>query len=219
MRYYPVSLNIAEKECLVIGGGAVGTRKVKTLLKCSAIVSVISETFSEAISTLADNSSVTLIQRDYTSSDLEDKFLVLCATDNTALNKRIADDAKAHGILCNIADQPDVSDFVLPSVVHRGDLTISVSTSGKSPAFSKKLRKDLEQMFGDEYAVFLELMGAIRQKLLAEKHAPDEHKHIFNSLIENGLLELTRNNDISGINLLLKKIAGNGFSYNDLMQQ
>ena len=85
-------------------------------------------------------------------------------------------------MLCNIADVPEICNFILPSVIRRGDLVVSVSTSGKSPAFAKHLRKDLENNFGDEYARFLELMGAIRKKLLQTEHAPEAHKPIFERL-------------------------------------
>lgn len=219
MRYYPVSLNITQKDCLVVGGGAVGTRKAETLLKCGAIVTVISEEFSDALTARNETGGLVTVSREYSTSDLDGMFLVVCATSNRELNQRIGSDAKKKNILCNIADLPDESDFVLPSVVNRGDLTISISTSGKSPALAKKLRKDLAAQFGEEYALFLHLMGAIREKLLAEKHDPATHKKLFTQLIEGELLELTGQNDIKNIDLLLQKTLGKGFVYQDLIHQ
>ncbi len=219
MRYYPVSLDIAGKNCLVVGGGAVGTRKVKTLLKCGAIVCVISMDFTKSLNDLANTTDLTLLDRPYCESDLKEKFLVISATDDKILNKKISDDACRQQVLCNIADRPDASDFILPAVVHRGDLTIAISTSGKSPAFSKKLRKDLEEQFGEEYSQFLELMGAARKKLLQTGHAPDTHKQLFKSLIKEGLLELIQKKDIINIDMLLLETFGNGFSYKDLMEE
>ena len=92
-------------------------------------------------------------------------------------------------ILCNIADRPKICDFIFPSIVNRGDLIIAISTSGKSPAFAKKMRKDLEKEFGNEYAEFLRLMGAIRNKLLSRNHEPEAHKHLFENLIKGSWLK------------------------------
>ncbi len=219
MRYYPVALDIIDKKCLVVGGGAVGTRKVKTLLKCGAVVIVISNNFSDTLKALEKTEKLELISKPYSASDLDGKYIVIGATDNQNLNKEIGFDAKKKGVLCNIADFPEACNFILPSIVNRGDLTISISTAGKSPAFAKKLRKDLAGQFGEEYADFLQLMGAIRKKMLAAQHDPDTHKSLFKELIENGLLELTGQNDIKSIDALLLKTLGDGFLYRDLINQ
>ena len=218
MRYYPVSLDIAEKKCLVVGGGSVGTRKVKTMLKCSAIVSVVSKAFTEELQILSKTEDLELISRPYNESDLDGKYIVISSTNDQSLNQKIADDARRKRIFCNIADLPDRSDFILPSIVHRGDLTISISTSGNSPAFSKKLRKELEEQFGEEYSRFLKLMGAARKKLLNTSHAPAAHKVLFRQLLDGDLLELTRQKDIKNIDALLKKTLGKGFSFKELME-
>lgn len=219
MRYYPVSLDINDKDCLVIGGGTVGTRKVKMLLQCGAKVTVVSTDFSETLSDLEGNDRLHLARREYRPEDCDASFLVICATDNPDLNLRVSEDAKSRGILCNIADRPDASGFVLPSVISRGDLTLTISTSGKSPAFSKKLRKDLEDQFGDEYADFLMIMGIIRQKLLSEGHNPDQHRQQFRALIDQGLLDRIRTQDITGADKILNRVLGSEYSYNDLMNE
>ena len=113
------------------------------------------------------------------------------------LNLQIHAEAERRGILCNIADRPKACNFILPSIVNRGDLTIAISTSGKSPAFAKKLRKDLEKEFGTEYADFLKLMGEIRKKLLNENHEPEAHKHLFEQLIEGKLIEMIKDRNIT----------------------
>ncbi len=219
MRYYPISLDIAKKECLVVGGGSVGTRKSKRLLQCGAIVNVISKDFTAELLNLEKTENLVLQNKPYNESDLEGQHLVISSTDDKDLNKKIASDADSRNILCNIADLPDASNFVLPSVVHRGDLTISISTSGKSPAFSRKLRKDLEKEFGDEYSRFLTLLGTARKRLLASGHDPEAHKIVFRQLVESDLLELIRLNKIESINLLLEEILGKGFSYKALIEE
>jgi len=120
--------------------------------------------------------------------------------------------------LCNIADRPEVCNFVLPSIVNRGNLVIAISTTGKSPAFAKKMRQDLEKEFGEEYDEFLELMGAIRKKALSEKHEPEAHKHLFEQLINRGLVDMVRNNDKERINSLLLEIFGEGYRFEELMK-
>ena len=219
MNYYPVGLNIEGKKCLVVGGGAVGTRKVERLLQYEADVTVISKQFSAPLISLQKKSELKLLEKTYTDSDLDEVFLVIVATDNQSLNRLISNDAKNKNVLCNIADIPNNSDFILPSIVNRGDLTLTISTAGNSPAFAKKLRKDLADQFGEEYAVFLKLMGTIRKKLLAEKHDPDNHKKLFGTLIEKNLLELIGQNDRQGIDKLLQDTLGSRFIYKDLINK
>jgi precorrin-2 dehydrogenase/sirohydrochlorin ferrochelatase len=167
---------------------------------------------------LARAGSITLKNRSYRTADLGGIFLVIGATDNETLNRKISADADKRNLLCNIADRPEVCNFILPSIVHRGDLVITISTSGKSPALAKKLRKTLEAQFGDEYNDLLALMGAIRKKLLRQAHEPEAHKHLFNQLIDSGLLEMLQKGRKEDINRLLYSTLGEEFSYDALMQ-
>ncbi len=196
-----------------------GTRKVITLLDCGATVTVISHRATDKLNELAKAGSIILRNRGYRTADLKDVFLVIGATDDETLNQKISRDAVSRNILCNIADRPSVCNFILPSIVHRGDLVITISTSGKSPALAKKLRKTLERQFGEEYAVMLQLMGAIRQKLLRQAHEPEAHKHLFNQLIDNGLLEMIREDRKDDINGLLENTLGHEFGYDALIDR
>ena len=218
MRYYPVNLDIKGRKCLVIGGGDVGTRKVTTLLECMASVIVVSLDASEKLMKLAGSGLITLIKRSYVASDLEGMFLVICATDDENLNRQVSMDAEKLNMLCNIADRPEACNFILPSVVKRGDLVISISTSGKSPAYAKKLRKDLEKQYGEEYGILIRMMGAIRSRLLKESHEPEAHKHIFEDLIEKDLVNMIRDNETDRINSVLFSILGEGYSFDDLIR-
>ncbi len=140
MRYYPVSLDIKNRKCLVVGGGGVGARKVMTLVDCGAKVTVVSPDVRGNLLELADRGLIILEKRPYRKTDLTGMFLVIGTTDDEELNRQISIDAEKLNMLCNIADRPKVCNFILPSIVNRGDLTISISTSGKSPALAKKLR-------------------------------------------------------------------------------
>ncbi|MDI6686792.1 MAG: bifunctional precorrin-2 dehydrogenase/sirohydrochlorin ferrochelatase [Desulfobacterales bacterium] len=217
MRYYPVNLDILNRKCLVVGGGSVGTRKVLTLLSCGAKVTLVSPDISEKLLELAGNGLVAWKKRSYLSSDLNTMFLVIGASDDEELNRQISADAEKLNMPCNIADRPEACNFILPSIVNRGDLMISISTSGKSPAFAKKLRKELEKQFGVEYIEFLRLMGVIREKLLSEKHEPEAHKHIFERLINSDLVEMIKTDRKEDINSLLFDILGQGYEFEDLM--
>ncbi|MBU4259266.1 MAG: bifunctional precorrin-2 dehydrogenase/sirohydrochlorin ferrochelatase [Proteobacteria bacterium] len=218
MRYYPVSLDMQNRKCLVVGGGSVGARKVMTLLECGAIVTVVSPDVTGKLLDLAEKKMIELKKRPYEPSDIDGIFLVIGATDNEELNWQINKDAERQNKLCNIADRPEACNFILPSIVNRGNLVIAISTSGKSPAFAKKMRQDLEKQFGEEYDEFLELMGAIRKKALSEKHEPEAHKNLFEQLINRGLVDMIRNHDEERINSLLLEIFGEGYRFEELMK-
>jgi precorrin-2 dehydrogenase/sirohydrochlorin ferrochelatase len=217
MRYYPIQLDIQNQPVLVIGGGSVGTRKVNTLLECGASVTVVSPQVSAALQALAADGRIVFKQRDYRSSDQQGMTLVLGATDDEALNHRISRDARKNRIPCNIADRPQACSFILPSIVRRGDLIITISTSGGSPALAKHLRKRLEGQFGEEYAALVQLMRAIRRRLLAGEHAPEAHKPIFEKLIESDIGAMIRDGRIADIDALLTGVLGPGYRYEELM--
>lgn len=217
MRYYPIHLDVKNRNCLVVGGGAVGNRKVNTLLMCGASVTVVSLDPTSQLKKLAAERSIILRERAYRSADLKGMFLVIGATDDEKLNRQISKDAEQIGILCNIADRPEACNFILPSIVQRGDLVITISTSGQSPALAKHIRRKMEAQFGGEYADFLLLMGAIRKKLLSQTHEPEAHKALFNQLIDSNLIELLRTGQKREVNLVLQRILGEGYRIEELL--
>jgi precorrin-2 dehydrogenase/sirohydrochlorin ferrochelatase len=217
MRYYPVNLDIKGRQCLVVGGGRVGSRKVDTLVQCGAVVTVVSAEVSPTVKQLADEKAILLKQRAYRASDVEGMFLVIGATDNETLNRQINADAERLNLLCNIADRPEICNFILPAIVRRGSFVMAISTAGKSPAFAKHVRKRLETQFGPEYGVVLELMGAIRSKLLAGAHEPEVHKPLFEQLIDGDLVALIKDQQIDRIDQLLERVLGPGYQYHQLM--
>ena len=164
MRYYPVFLDLQNLPCLVIGGGQVGERKVKTLQSCAAKVFLISRDLTPYLEEEVRQGRIELLAPAYQTEHLAGKFLVIGATDDPNLNGKIGREARERGLLCNIVDKPQECNFILPSLVSRGDLTIAVSTAGKSPALAKKIRQDLERVFPEIYGLYLELLGQIRTR-------------------------------------------------------
>lgn len=217
MTYFPIQLDIRGRRCLVVGGGGVGTRKAQSLLACGGAVTVVSPAVTEELQRLAARGDLALRMREYDGADLEGAFLVIGATDDETLNRRVSADAERRGILCNIADRPEKCNFILPAVVRRGDLVLTVSTSGRSPALAKKLRRSLQAQFGEEYAVLLDLMGAIRRRLLAEAHAPEEHKPVFERLVHSDILTWIREGRRHEIDRLLAEVLGDGWRTDDLL--
>ena len=218
MRYYPVNLDVQNKGCLVVGGGAVGERKVKTLLECGARVTVIAPLVTEYLHELASEDRIRWKVRAYQPTDADGQFLVIGATGDEEVNRQISEDASGRGILCNIADCPKACTFVLPAIVSQGDLVIAISTSNKSPAVAKRIRQALEKEFGPEYATLLKAMGAIRERLLAEAKSPESHKQQFERLLDEGLLEMIREERTQEVSVLLQDALGEGYSWEELMR-
>lgn len=190
--FYPVFLNLDNQKCLVIGGGQVAERKVLSLLECGAKVKVVSPKITENLQELVKTGAIEYTAREYCSSDLDGAFLVISATSSEDLNNKIAEECRMRNILINVVDDPDKCSFIVPSVVRRGDLTIAISTSGKSPALAKKIRQELEEHYGPEYGEFIEIMGEIRKKILMEIPNQKQREEIFTKLVHSDILELLK---------------------------
>ncbi|MCL4459954.1 MAG: bifunctional precorrin-2 dehydrogenase/sirohydrochlorin ferrochelatase [Chloroflexi bacterium] len=165
--WYPIYLNLKQKRCVVVGGGGVAERKVNALLSCGAEVTVISPTLSPGLQELAAKGQIRAITRSYQREDLEGAVLAIAATNRAGINAAIRQDARSFGVLVNVVDDPSLCDFIVPAVIHRGDLTICISTGGRSPALARMAREGLEQSIGPEYGHLLTLLAKVRQELKA----------------------------------------------------
>jgi precorrin-2 dehydrogenase / sirohydrochlorin ferrochelatase len=161
---YSMNLRISDRNAVVIGGGKIAHRKVLGLLDAGAKVKVVSPDLTSELNGLAEAGEISWQTEQYTKKVLEGAFLVIAATNDTKTNLQVKKDALPHQLV-NLADNPEESDFQVPSVIKRGKLTIAVSTSGASPVLAKKICTQMEQMFDEQYESYLEFLAASRKEI------------------------------------------------------
>jgi precorrin-2 dehydrogenase/sirohydrochlorin ferrochelatase len=184
-RYYSICLDLQGKRCLVIGGGTVAERKILTLLEYEAAIVVISPRVTSHIAHLSHEGRLIYMAREFQPGDARNFFLIIAATNDDQVNKAISQEAQEAHILINVVDAPDDSTFILPALVKRGDLTISISTGGKSPALARKMREDMETQYGPEYEIFVDILGNLRKNILQNEPDICKRKKIFQRLAES----------------------------------
>ncbi len=167
MELFPMVVRLEARRCVVVGAGEIAESKAATLLECGAQVTVIAPRATESIQALARNGQLTWHCREFVPGDLEGAFLVIAATDSAQVNEEVFRAARQRGALCNVVDDPERCDFFYPAVVRRGALQIAISTGGHSPALAHRLRVELEQQFGPEYAAWVEDVGRRRREIMA----------------------------------------------------
>ncbi len=189
---YPVALDVTTKKCVVVGGGKVATRKTKGLLEAGARVLVVSPYVSEQLQELVETQAIQWIEDEYNDKYLKESFLVVAATNERQINHHIAEYCRTQKILVNTVDSAEDSDFIVNACVRRGDLTLAVSTNGKSPALARKIRKDLSKVYGEEYAELVEILAEVRQKVCSKEMDQQIREQFFRNLVYSDLLQLLR---------------------------
>ncbi|MCW5205315.1 bifunctional precorrin-2 dehydrogenase/sirohydrochlorin ferrochelatase [Desulfobulbus sp. F5] len=209
MQYmYPIFLSISGQLCVVIGGGRVAERKILSLLEAEAHVRVISPQLTDVLTALAAEGRIDWLPRCFQSGDLAEALLVFAATDSRYVNEAVARAAAAGGQLVNIADAPELCNFQVPAVVRQGDLSIAVSTNGKSPALAARIRKQIEADYGPEYAVLLELLGRIREQVLTGIADGVARRNLFENLLHEDILGWIRNGQGERLRSHLRTVLG-----------
>jgi siroheme synthase-like protein len=211
--YYPAILDVAGRNAVVVGAGNIGEGKIRGLLNADANVTVISLTATDQVREWASAGRIRLEQRGYESDDLDGAFLVIAATEDNDTNVRVFEDAEARQMLCNVVDVTHLCNFILPSIVRHGDLAIAVSTGGASPAMARRIRISLQQCYGDEYAVALELLGALRDELKAMYPEPDDRKVLFERMVYSDFMDLVRAGDVERIEAWVQQCIDEGPGY------
>ena len=160
--YLPVLLKLRDRSCLVVGGSAMAAQTVEALIKAGARVTVISPQVTEPIERLVTACQVQLVRRPYSKGDLRGFYLAYAVTGTAAVDEQIAQDAESEDVLLNVADRAALGDFLNPPTVRRGDLTITVSTNGRSRGFARLMQRKLERLIGPEYGDLLDVVEAER---------------------------------------------------------
>ena len=163
--YYPIFVELAGRRCLVVGGGNVAEGKVRGLLNAGASVTVVAPSLTDSLADDARSGRLTWTERDYRAGDLEGFDLCFVATDDGAVNVAVAAEGRGAGVWVNAADDPANCDFILPSVIRRGDVVVAASTGGASPALARRLRDELTVFLDEDYAPLAELLAEVRQQL------------------------------------------------------
>lgn len=190
--YYPVYLDIEERNVLIIGGGNVCARKAETMMKYGAHVTIVSPEFTDEIEGWATQGVLELRRKPYEEPDLHGASIVIASTDDPCINARIARDCRRRKIPVNVVDVTHLCEFIVPAIVESGSIQIAVSTGGKSPALARTLKEDLQKFVGPEYDEVNQVLGSLRKA--AKKTLPTDidRKRFFDSIIAKGILDMLR---------------------------
>lgn len=192
MPYCPISIDLSNRRCVVIGGGQVAERKVEMLREFGARVTVVAPDITSRLAEMAADGSIEVVSGMYEPSVLNGALLAVAATNNREVNKAVFEEAQRQGILVNVVDDPDLCTFFVPAIIRRGDLVISVSTSGNSPLLARRLREQIESAFGPEYGQLVELMGMLRDEVKTLYNDPKQRNRAYERLIDSDVLDLLR---------------------------
>jgi len=204
--YYPAYLDLTRKPCLVIGGGNVASRKINSLIKANANITVISPGGASELEELVRQQLISWEERVYQKGDIKGFFLIIIATSNNELNLEIYKEVDHLTQLVNIVDSPDLCTFIVPSIFRRGFLQVAISTHGASPGFSKKIRTDLEKMYGEEYTDYTTFLAEMREWIFKQDIEEKIRRHYFNYLLEDKWLDNVTKNGIENAVLDFQKI-------------
>lgn len=179
---FPIGLIVEGKRCVVVGGGEIAAQKVNSLLVCGADVMVVSPQPGNRITEWVKAGVIGFVSRTYQSGDLEGAFLAVAATDDESVNLAVAQDARQRGMLLNVVDRPELCDFYYPAVLRRGDLTISISTDGQSPALARALRDWLETEFDESYEKLLEVLAEFRDPIRERFQGMSDRRQVWDRI-------------------------------------
>ena len=164
--FYPILVNLERFPCLIIGGGKIAYRKVLSLQEFNAKITVISPKICKPLLELAEKNKIQIIKRSYSKEFIINYKIIFSATDNPELNRNVRNDCTKEGILLNVVDNPALCDFILPANITRGDLTISVSSQGKAPFYTKEMKKKIDGFISPVYSDIIEMASKFRKQLL-----------------------------------------------------
>jgi siroheme synthase-like protein len=203
--FYIACLKLRNRRCLVVGGGDIGLEKAEGLLACDGDVVVVAPEAGPRLEALAAEGSIVWEQREYRPEDLEGTFMVIACTDDTDVNIRIYEDAERRAMLVNVVDVPPLCNFILPAVVRTGPLAIAISTAGASPALAKRMKAEVSELFGEEYATLAIMLNDARGWAKGTLPTYQDRKAFFESIV-NGQpdpIALLRDGDVAAVRDLI----------------
>ncbi|WP_243291083.1 NAD(P)-binding protein [Bacillus sp. FJAT-47783] len=188
--YYPAMLNLVGKRAVVVGGGKIATRKVKTLLKAEANVTVVSPTVTEELHQLAQLHHIEWKEKTFDPKDIREAFLVIAATNNRNVNEIVFESTTDHQLI-NIVDDQRRSNFIVPAVFQRGKLMMSISTSGTYPGLAKQIKKELVAHYDERYEGYLSFLESCRMEVLQTIEDESEKQQILKELLKPHYIQLS----------------------------
>ncbi len=190
--YYPIFLDIEDRDVVIIGGGPVCERKAETMMKYGARVTVVAPEFTDQIAQWAKSGALEIRKKKYEPGDLDGASIVIASTDDEEVNTQVAEDCRKRKIPVNVVDVTHLCEFIVPAIVEQGSIQLAVSTGGKSPALARTLKEDLQKFVGPEYAEINDLLGTLRPS--AKKVLPTDvdRKRFFDGIIALGVVDMVR---------------------------
>jgi precorrin-2 dehydrogenase / sirohydrochlorin ferrochelatase len=208
--FYIACLKLRGRKCLVVGGGEIGLEKVEGLLACDGDVTLVAPEAGPELTQLALEGSIRWEQREYVPADLGGTFMVIACTDDTDINIGIYEDAERRAMLVNVVDVPPLCNFILPAIVRTGPLAIAISTAGASPALAKRMKSEVSQLFGEEYAQLAIMLNDVRGWAKGTLPTYQDRKAFFEGIVngEPDPIELLRDGDVDGVRGLIEAAQG-----------
>ena len=203
--FYIACLKLSGRRCVVVGGGEIGLEKVEGLLACDGDVVLVAPEAVPELEGLAHEGSIAWERREYRPEDLEGTFMVIASTDDTDVNIAIYEDAERRAMLVNVVDVPPLCNFILPAIVRTGPLAIAISTAGASPALAKRMKAEVSEMFGSEYAELAVLLNDVRGWAKGTLPTYQDRKAFFEGIVngEPDPIDLLRAGDRAAVRDLI----------------
>lgn len=190
--YYPIYLDIEDRDVLIVGGGVVCARKAETMMKYGARVTIVSPEITDEIAEWERAGMLRVTRAPYSEPVLEGRSLVIASTDDKCVNGRVARDCRRRRIPVNVVDVTHLCEFIVPAIVERGSIQIAISTGGSSPALARTLKEDLQRFVGPEYAEVNDLLGTLRKSAKSVLPTDVDRKRFFDGIIAAGILDMLR---------------------------
>ncbi len=200
---YPINLKLCDRLCVVIGGGDVASRKIKNLLTCGAVVRVVSPYVQTDLKKLILDRRLEWLEREYVEGDLREAFLAFAATSDPDVQQQVKEEAAKCNIILNSADDPAGSDFHVPAHFRRGEMLVTVSTSGSSPALSSRIREWLEQEIGPDYEAVVGFLAIVRDAVVSRDNDSITHRELFQNLLNLDIVKLISDGNWFDLQMLL----------------